>query len=87
VSADSSAAIRDGLGRAGWGPRELWVASIGIGGAFDPADVAGIADGTVDPTPLEHDILAAALNDHFVDRGGDHPVRYWRELATPGRRP
>jgi hypothetical protein len=78
---DSYRVIREGLLRARWSVTDLWVASIGIGGAFVQTDVQHIADGRRAPNQVEHDILASALNDHFTGRGEGHPVLYWRDLA------
>jgi hypothetical protein len=81
VSARSAEAIRSGLDRAQWSAMDLWIASLGIGGSLSSRDVAGIADGSMDATALEHDILACALNDHFSDQGNDHPVQYWADIV------
>ncbi len=67
---------------AGWSPAELWWAALGIGGAFTVLNVELIILGTVAATANEHDILAAALNDHFTAHGQDHPVRYWDDLPS-----
>ena len=80
MSAASAAAIRDGLGRLRWSTTDLWRAALGVGGAFSTGDVEALASGERDATRSEHDILASALNDHFLDWGGDHPVPYWRDL-------
>lgn len=78
----SAAAIREGLQRTGWTNSDLWVAAVGMGGAFSPHDIDQIASGERSATPAEHDILAAAFNDHFVDVGEGHPVSYWSDLPT-----
>jgi hypothetical protein len=83
VTVRSAAAIREGLGLAAWNVTDLWIASVGIGGGFTRDEITNIADGTTDATALEHDILAAALNDHFTDKGQNHPVQYWRDLPQP----
>jgi hypothetical protein len=83
VSTASAAALRDGLEHSHWTVSELWRAALGVGGAFSPADVAGLTTGLLDATGIEHDILAAALNDHLNDQGDDHPVPYWRDLPGP----
>jgi hypothetical protein len=80
MSAESSAALRQGLALAHWTITDLWVASIGIGGSFARADVALITAGTQHATQPEHDILAAAVNDHLSGAGLDHPVDYWHDL-------
>jgi hypothetical protein len=32
--------------------------------------------GALQPTPHDHDVLAHALNERFVELGGNHPVPY-----------
>jgi hypothetical protein len=81
MTAESAAVIRGGLDRAHWSLTDLWIAAVGVGGAFTRVQIAHIADGTTDATALQHDILATALNDHFTGLGQDHPVRYWDDLS------
>jgi hypothetical protein len=80
MSAESAAALQVGLALAHWTITDLWVASVGIGGSFARTDVELITAGTRDATQPEHDILAAAVNDHLTDQGLDHPVDYWHDL-------
>jgi hypothetical protein len=84
VSTTSAAAISTGRRNAGWSITQLWVAATGIGGGFSRADVDRISQDQQDATPIEHDILASALNDHFTDLGQDHPVPYWDQLHATG---
>lgn len=80
---DSAAAIRHGLRLARWNISDLWVASVAIGGGFSHHDIDQIAAGDRPATAAEHDILALALNEHFVDEGQNHPIHYWHQLAAP----
>jgi len=80
MHANSAAALRRGLHLTGWNTSDLWVAAVAIGGAFSHRDVGQITSGERRATPAEHDILAAAFNDYFVDHGEDHPISYWSEL-------
>ncbi len=82
MTVESAAAVSEGLRLAHWTIADLWVASTGIGGSFTQAEVEAIVSGAHDATRGEHDILAAALNDHFVAMGGDHPVQYWDDLDS-----
>ena len=88
MSVESAAAISQGLRDAHWSAADLWFAALGVGAGLSPTDIERISDGRRDATPLEHDVLASALNDHFLDHGGERPVHYWRELqastAVPG---
>jgi hypothetical protein len=76
----SADAIRLGMQDASWNANDLWIAAVSIGGALTYHDVESIAMGERPASPAEHDLLAAALNDYFVDAGANHPVLYWREL-------
>jgi hypothetical protein len=80
MSTETAIALQEGLALAHWNITDLWVASIGTGGSFARADVELIAAGTRDATQAEHDILAAAVNDHLTGQGLDHPVDYWYQL-------
>ena len=82
MSARSSAEIARGMRLAGWSPVELWWAALAIGGRFTPSEIELIAAGAVAAAASDHDILAATLNDHFLDHGRDHPVRYWDDLPS-----
>ena len=80
MSAESAATLREGLALAHWTITDLWVASVGIGGSFARRDVEHITTGTRDATQAEHDVLAAAVNDHLSEQGLDQPVDYWHDL-------
>jgi hypothetical protein len=79
-SIESTAALQRGFRCTGWTISELWIAAVGIGGGFQRHEVEAIAAGERRASPAEHDILAAALNDYFVDRGQNHPVGQWSDL-------
>jgi hypothetical protein len=82
MGAESTAALQRGLVLTGWTVVELWTAAIGIGGWLSLREVAAITAGDRAATRSEHDTLAAALNDHFIDQGQNHPVKSWDDLAT-----
>ena len=59
---------------------DLWLAYFALGGAAGPEELerylaAGLG-------PMEYDVVAQAINERFVDRGGDHPVPYQDELEN-----
>jgi hypothetical protein len=84
MSGSSRDELNVGLADAHWSTADLWVASVSVGGNLTQRDVGDIISGARAATPLEHDVLAASLNDYFTERGQDHPVPYWRDL-TPER--
>ena len=77
---DSGVSLSDGWDLSGLTPAELWLAYIAIGGTVGKAQVAAYARGQDHPDSYQHNMIAQAINDHFTDRGGDHPVT---SPATP----
>jgi hypothetical protein len=80
MSFASVQALRDGMRKARWDAEDLWVASVAMGGKLGQREIELITTGTPDLSRGDHDVLAAALNEHFTERGDNHPVRYWRDL-------
>lgn len=66
--------------RAGMSFQDLWIAYFGLGGAKEPealrAYLAGRGDGEMDAN-----VVAQAINERFIDQGGDHPVPYGDDFA------
>ncbi len=59
---------------------ELWVAYFALGGVSSPEVVRSYLGGF--GTPLaDYDVLAQAINERFVDGGGNHPVPYREDLT------
>lgn len=82
LAAQSRAATQLGFDLTGWGVDDLWIAALAIGGSFERSDVDDIAAGRKSASPMEHDVLAAAFNDHLPDIGVDHPIPTWRQLGA-----
>ena len=62
--------------RLGMGLRHLWIAYFGLGGNATPEQVERWMSGADDVPGPDHNFLAQVLNDEFLERGGNHPVRY-----------
>jgi hypothetical protein len=55
----------------------LWLAYVGLGGAATLLELGWyLADGSGSFTGRQHDYVAQALNDNYVERGENHPVPY-----------
>lgn len=76
----SSTALRAGLALSHLGVDDLWHACMGIGLNLDRAELEAVLDGRRRASNHEHDVIAQALNDHFLERGQDHPVAYSDDL-------
>ena len=57
---------------------EMWTRYFSLGGNLDVTAVDVYLIGLVDIADLDHDILAQALNELYLDRGQDHPLVYHR---------
>lgn len=55
---------------------ELWVHYVGLGGRARMGEISRYLDGEGQLDRLEHNTIAQALNERFMDLGRDHPVPY-----------
>lgn len=55
---------------------ELWMRYFELGGMSTAFQVDAVLHGALIPSAHEHDMLAHALNERFVELGGNHPVPY-----------
>ncbi len=61
---------------AGLSHGELWLRYFELGGMSSGLELEMYLCGTAVPTAHDHDLIAAALNERFVEMGGNHPVPY-----------
>ena len=59
---------------------ELWFDYIGMGGRLLPQELRARLAGDGQLDGRDHDLLAQALNERFLDRDEDHPLAYVDEL-------
>ncbi len=55
---------------------ELWLRYFELGGMGSALQLEAILHGALLPSPHDHDVIAHALNERFVELGGNHPVPY-----------
>ena len=55
---------------------ELWVQYVGLGGTATIDELALYLAGEGGLDRLEHNTLTQALNEAYIDLGGNHPVPY-----------
>jgi hypothetical protein len=68
--------LQDGAALSGMDPSELWLRQIAVGGTAGDLEVEAYVLGILQPDAHQHNIIAQAINEHFMDQGGDHPVAY-----------
>lgn len=75
-----TSALNDELDRArldaGLTHGELWLRYFGLGGMSTALQVEAFCCGALSPSAHDHDVVAHALNERFVELGGNHPVAY-----------
>jgi hypothetical protein len=70
------AALEDARVDLGLSVHALWLDYFALGGYAGPVEVAAFLSGATEPSDHDYDVLAVALNETYLDRGGDHPVPY-----------
>ena len=71
-----SLGLFDGVVASGMSVNEVWLRQIGVGGAAAEIEVEAYVLGLLEPSDHQHDVLAQAINEHFIAIGRDHPVAY-----------
>jgi hypothetical protein len=67
-------------GNAGLTHGELWLRYFELGGMSSALEVEAFLYGALDPTDHDHDVIAHALNERFVEMGENHPVPYAEDV-------
>lgn len=81
VPVAASAVLEAGRVQAGMSVAELWMAYFALGGSREASSVRAYLRGDYEIAATDYDLLAQAVNERFLDQGGDHPVPYGDELA------
>ncbi len=68
--------LTDGMELSGMSFQQLWLRQVSIGGDLGALEVEAYVLGLLPPDGHRHNLLAQALNEHFVERGQNHPVGY-----------
>jgi len=74
--------LEAGLTRSGLTYQELWWRQVAVGGDASPLELEAYLLGLLTIDPHQHDVIAQALNEHFLDCGEDHPVPYSEPWAS-----
>ena len=61
---------------AGLTTDELWVRYFALGGMSSAIELDAYLLGALSATDHDHDVIAHALNERFVELGRNHPVPY-----------
>ncbi|MGA3217311.1 MAG: hypothetical protein ABSD97_16670 [Acidimicrobiales bacterium] len=61
---------------AGLSHSDLWLRYFELGGMDDALELEAILCGALEPSAHDREVIAHALNERFVELGGNHPVPY-----------
>jgi hypothetical protein len=61
---------------AGLSHGDLWLRYFELGGMSNPLELEAILFGALEPSLHDREVIAHALNERFVELGGNHPVPY-----------
>lgn len=67
---------------AGLSHGELWLRYFELGGMSTALQLEAFLYGALEPTVHDHDLIAHALNERFVELGGNHPVPYLEDRPS-----
>jgi hypothetical protein len=85
-AAEQPADVLDQYRRAaGLSHGDLWLRYFELGGMSNAMELEAFLYGALQPSPHDREVIAHALNERFVELGGNHPVPY-SESDTVGRR-
>lgn len=79
--------LSNGLDRArceaGLSHGDLWLRYFELGGMSTALQLEGFLYGALRPSANDYNVVAHALNERFVELGGNHPVAYSEDEDDP----
>jgi hypothetical protein len=68
--------------KAGLSHGELWLRYFELGGMSTGFELEAFLYGILSPSTHDHDVIAHAINERFVELGKNHPVAYSKDLKS-----
>lgn len=72
---------------AGLSHDDLWLRYFELGGMSSAFQLEACLHGALQLSPQEHDVIVHAINERFVELGGNHPIPYAHDLDDDGLEP
>jgi len=83
TATESGLSLEAGMRLSGMSFAELWLRHIAVSGAIGEMELEAYVLGLLIPDDYQHNLIAQALNEYFIELGQNHPVAY-RDTATAG---
>jgi hypothetical protein len=74
--------LHAGMSASGMDYHELWLRHLAVSGDATEFELEAYLLGLLRPDPFQYNLIAQAINEHFVDQGQNHPVGYWDPANT-----
>lgn len=78
-NASPGISLEGGMGLSGMSYSQLWMRQISVGGDLDRLEVEAYVLSVLRPDAYRHNVLAQAINEHFMDSGRKPPRRLRRQ--------
>jgi hypothetical protein len=76
ASGNAGLSLADGWDLSGISRTELWLGYLSLGGHPSQERMEAYAHGLIRPDCHEHNLIAQAINETFIEREESHPVGY-----------
>ena len=76
TSTDSGLSLQEGMRLSGMSYRELWLRHVSVSGTIGEFELEAYVLELLVPDDHQHNLIAQALNEYFLDHGQDLPVGY-----------
>lgn len=80
--AEAGISLPEGMRRSGMSYAELWLNYVAVSGTVGELELEAYVLGLLVPDDYQHNLIAQALNEHFIEQGEDHPVAYRNTAAV-----
>jgi hypothetical protein len=76
TSTESGMSLQDGMRLSGMSFWELWLRQIAVSGTIGELELEAYVLELLVPDDYQHNLIAQAINEYFIELGQDHPVAY-----------
>jgi hypothetical protein len=76
VTSTEGISLEDGMRLSGMSYQELWLRHIAVSGTIGELELEAYVLGLLVADDFQHNLIAQAINEYFLDQGQDHPVAY-----------
>jgi hypothetical protein len=84
MTKSSTSDLEQGRIESGLTHGELFLRYFELGGMSSSLQLEAFLYDALQPSVHDHDVIAHALNERFVELGGNHPVPYWSDESGDG---